>query len=360
MFFYGAGLITLALFVTAFSFIYFNEFNGKTHKERDTEQRQGKNKPGYVHHEKAVSHGMKLHDTGETEKEKVQATAIEKQNVKDDGKQKMQSLAPKNVVISQQQMTGEKAVVAYAPSINERKTRGGSTSVTTENGKNISTSTAGKIVIIIDDLGSNMDVAKELLSMDKRITFSVLPKLKYSKDIADAVSLQNKEVILHLPMEPVNHKHKPGPGAITDGMTLAQIQKQVDEDVKSVPHIDGMNNHMGSKATSNEKIMESVLSVAKEDGLFYVDSVTSPKSKGYSTARKLNLPTAKRDVFLDGVQNKAYVKSQLIKLKELAKKKGIAVGIGHPHPSTVEALKEMLPQLEKEGFQIVPASEVVK
>lgn len=343
----AAGFLFVVLFAAAFSFVYFHE---ETQKNKGNEKQNGK-----------VVKGKAFEDTDGVKQLVVNGGSGEEMEMMK-AKTNMRALAPKNIITPQKQTENKNTVVAYAHSLNDR-TRTANGSLTTEIQKEkhkLTTATVGKIVIIIDDLGNNPGIAKELMNMDQRITFSVLPKLKYSKQIAEDASLKNKEVILHLPMEPLSKKNKPGPGVITDDMTPEEIQKQVVDDIKSVPHIVGMNNHMGSKAASNADVMKSVLSVVKDEGLFYVDSVTSAKSKGYNTAQKLNLPSAKRDVFLDGIQDKKYVKSQIKKLVEIAKKKGLAVGIGHPHQSTVDALKEMLPQLEKEGIQIVPASEVVK
>lgn len=352
----GAGLLFAVLFVAAFSFVYFQEETQRSTEHEVYRNNSGKklNAPSAKNSREIVSGRTQNENT--EEEENLNTNILENSALQTSTKNPMPPLIPKKIIAPDSAFSvSHPAVVAYAPSLKDREARGGN--------KTITTTTTGhgvKVVIIIDDLGNNLGVARELLGMDKQITFSVLPKLKYSKLIADEASSQNKEVILHLPMEPVNRKNKPGPGVVTENMTAEEIQKQVEDDIKSVPHIVGMNNHMGSKATSDAQVMESVLSVVKQEGLFYVDSVTSPESKGFDTAQKLNLPSAKRDVFLDGVQDKAYIKLQIKKLKELAKKKGLAVGIGHPHPETVKALKEMLPEFEKEGIQIVPASEVVK
>lgn len=343
---YGAGMLVLVLFGVSFSYVYFQvpAVKGKS----------GENETRYETADETAE------DTKETGKEIEQPVLQQTQKSHpltrtEDAAEAKPAFAPKAVILPPQSAPEKQALYAHRQKTKERRSR-----IVTKEEKGLPLYKTGKIVIIIDDLGNNIKVANELLNMNKDITFSVLPKLKHSKEIAEAVSSKNKEVLLHLPMEPENHKNKPGPGAITDDMSAEEIQKQVKEDMESVPNIVGINNHMGSKATSSEKVMESVLSAVKDEGLFYVDSVTSPKSKGHDTAQKMNLPTAKRDVFLDGVQNKNYVKSQIKKLKNLAKKNGVAVGIGHPHKETVDALKEMLPELEKEGIQIVPASEVVK
>lgn len=342
------GLFFLLVFGAAFSFIYFRELP-VNEKEK-----------GFVKKNESSAQQPAPHESVKQREEVRPAVTLQMQETTGLTKtpfvvKTKTALAPKEIIAPPQSVYEKRAVTAHKQKTKERGSR-----IATHKEKESLISKTGKIVIIIDDLGNNMKVANELLDMNKDITFSVLPKLKYSKEIADAVFSKNKEVLLHLPMEPENHKNKPGPGAITDGMSAEEIQKQVKEDMESVPNIVGMNNHMGSKATSSKKVMESVLSAVKDEGLFYVDSVTSSKSKGHDTAQKMNLPTAKRDVFLDGVQNKNYVKSQIKKLKNLAKKNGIAVGIGHPHKETVDALREMLPELEKEGIQIVPASEVVK
>lgn len=217
-----------------------------------------------------------------------------------------------------------------------------------------------KIAIIIDDIGNSAKNDDAVLSIDAPLTLSVLPLLPESAKIAEKAGSNGKEVMLHLPMEPHDYPQaNPGKGALFTNMDDIAIVTQVYEDIKSIPMIKGVNNHMGSKFTEDRERMRIVLKQLKDKGLFFIDSKTSPRSRSDRMAREMGIKAAARDIFLDNEQNENYIAGQIEALKKIARKRGSAIGIGHPHPETIVALKKAIPGLKSE-FNIVPASKLVR
>lgn len=214
-----------------------------------------------------------------------------------------------------------------------------------------------KVAFIIDDAGHNLKALDETLALPVPVNVAVLPRLGYSKKIAQSLHDNGFEIILHQPMEPKGAGIDPGPGAIYTGMTEEEIKKILEENFKAVPHLVGLNNHMGSKATADQTVMEVVLRTASENNLFFIDSVTS-RSKVNEAAENVGVRVLERDIFLDNEKDPAYIKNQIRKLKRVALKKGQAVGIGHFFPVTIQSISEMLPEFEAEGIQVVPVSKL--
>jgi len=216
-----------------------------------------------------------------------------------------------------------------------------------------------RIAIIIDDLANGGKVTDLLWSLNCPLTIAVLPQRPDSLSIAEKAFNKNIQVILHLPLEPENSKLSLGPGGITCQMSKEEISKRVRDNLESIPHVVGINNHMGSRATADPRVMQAVLEVAKQKGLFFVDSLTTPKSLSFKMAKELKVETAKREVFLDGKLEREYIRSQINLLAKVAKKKGKAIGIGHINQMTIEVIKEMIPRLEEEGIEFVYADQLV-
>src|SRR4030065_564447 len=216
-----------------------------------------------------------------------------------------------------------------------------------------------RIAIIIDDLGNSKKVDDEVLSIDAPLTVSVFPLLSDSKNAAEKASSNGMEVMLHLPIEPHDYPMaNPGEGVLLTDMDDIAIITQLYEDIKSVPGIKGVNNHMGSKFTEDVERMRIVLMQLKDKGLYFVDSKTSPRSRSDKTAREMGLRAGARDVFLDNQQDEDHILRQIEELKKIARKHGSAIGIGHPYPVTIATLRKVIPGVEKE-FNIVHASELV-
>ncbi|MDY0131752.1 MAG: divergent polysaccharide deacetylase family protein [Desulforegulaceae bacterium] len=217
-----------------------------------------------------------------------------------------------------------------------------------------------KICIIIDDIGFDKKNAYRLSNLGINITLSILPFSPFAKEIAKKASNSKTEFMLHIPMEPIEYPEiDPGPGALLSKMDPDQIIRTLKNDLDYLPFIKGVNNHMGSKLTANSDIMNQVFTIIKKRELFFVDSLTNPESKCIESARMFKVDFAKRDVFLDNIQDINYINRQIQKLKNIAFHRGYAVGIGHPYDSTIKSLEKNIAEMKKE-FEFVKASSVVK
>jgi len=206
-----------------------------------------------------------------------------------------------------------------------------------------------RIAIIIDDIGYDRKVALALCDLNSDITFSVLPFSPFGRRIAEKLHGKGSQLMLHLPMEPVEYPGvNPGPGAILSVMPPDVLLDQLRKDIKEIPYIAGVNNHMGSKLTAHSDRMNQIFTILKKENLFFVDSRTAPKSQCKASARLLKLKFAQRDVFLDNVQDTAYITGQLKELIGIAKRHGTAIGIGHPYKATLETLARELPKMKNE------------
>ena len=218
-----------------------------------------------------------------------------------------------------------------------------------------------QVSIVIDDLGKNYKAFKKLLMMDIPLTYSILPFQPYSTRIAQEAHEKNREVILHLPLEPWDSAHqKVTYGTLLTSMDKDQLLTQLERDINSVPYIAGISNHMGSKFTEDRDKMEIVLKKIQEKGFYFFDSRTTKKTVGYTLAKAMNIKTAERDLFIDNNKDPLAIEKQLKKLPLLAKKNGgYAIAIGHPHHSTIDTLKKIIPSLTAQGITIVPLSQLV-
>ncbi len=217
-----------------------------------------------------------------------------------------------------------------------------------------------RIAIIIDDIGYDKDLAMGLLNIDKNITFAILPFSPAGTQLAHSLSAKGAELMLHLPMEPTQYpKVNPGPGALLASMSPDELLTQLRKNIRAVPGTVGANNHMGSRLTADSDKMNQIFTVLKQKNLFFVDSRTSPESKGEQSARMFQLKFSHRDVFLDNFQDVEYISGQIKKLIKQAKDHGSAIGIGHPHQATLDALKRELPKIRGK-VRLVPAGKLVK
>lgn len=216
------------------------------------------------------------------------------------------------------------------------------------------------VSIIIDDLGYDRKIARKFLKINQNITFSILPHSPHQKRIAKDAKNNGTEILLHLPMEPLKYPAiDSGPGTLFSSMSPDELIKQLEINLDAVPFIIGVNNHMGSKITTNAPQIYQVFSILKKRGLFFIDSRTTNKSVCKPSARLFKIPFAERSVFLDNNQNKEAVKKQLLRLLKIAMRDGIAVGIGHPYKITYEVLETELPDFSKK-VNLVPISHIIK
>lgn len=186
------------------------------------------------------------------------------------------------------------------------------------------------------------------------LTLAVLPHVQYTGDIAKEAADAGKGVMLHLPMEPLSHIY-PGPGEITTQMSDDEVTRQTEDDIAQVPLAKGMNNHEGSGASADARVMKDVVAVAKAHGLFFIDSRTNAKTVAASEAQDAGVPTASRDVFLDNTPELIATETMLERTATIALKNGSAIAIGHPKQTTLDALRLMYPKMLEEGVQFVLA-----
>ncbi|MEW6185259.1 MAG: divergent polysaccharide deacetylase family protein [Thermodesulfobacteriota bacterium] len=199
-----------------------------------------------------------------------------------------------------------------------------------------------RIALIIDDFGYSRSQAKWFWDLGVPITFAILPKLEKSLDLAHEIHARGHEIMLHQPMEPQDSHLNPGPGAIFVGYGAERIKNVVQENIAAIPYASGVNNHMGSRLTECQREMQAVLHVVEQHDLFFVDSFTSTQSVAYREASKRQLPSARRNVFLDHYRIEAQILNQLLQLEFHARAHGSAIGIGHPYPETSRAIARYL------------------
>lgn len=216
-----------------------------------------------------------------------------------------------------------------------------------------------KVAIIIDDVGYDKQLVKAFMDLDVPLTFSVLPQSPYLESITRKLRKKDYEIMLHLPMEPIEFPEvNPGPGALLGDMSPDELIAQLNRNIDSIPGIKGVNNHMGSRLTSASEKMYQIFTVLKKRKLYFIDSRSSAETVAKPSARLFQLPFAERDVFLDHFQKSDFIRGQFKELIREARQKGEAVGIAHPHSLTVEIFREELPALKK-NVRLVPASEIV-
>lgn len=217
-----------------------------------------------------------------------------------------------------------------------------------------------KIVIIIDDLGNQTQSARQVTELPGPVVCAILPHRPFTNRIANWAEQNNKEVLVHLPMQSLANT-KLGPGGLELDMDEQQFTQTVRSDVESVPFNMGVNNHMGSLMTQHPGNMRWLMNTLSQipDKIF-VDSRTTEKTVAAQTAREFDIPTVSRDIFLDDEVNKQAIESQFNKLIAIAKKNGSAIAIGHPHPQTLLVLEEKLPGLKEQGVELVSLAELMQ
>ncbi|SDE18603.1 divergent polysaccharide deacetylase family protein [Desulfuromonas thiophila] len=221
-------------------------------------------------------------------------------------------------------------------------------------------STPVRLAIIMDDVGENLQRARQVLALNLPVTLSIIPGLSHSRTIMELAQRQGHEVMVHLPMEPLGYPQTdPGPGALLLSLDGTEIRHRTRAFLSQLPAATGCNNHMGSAFTQDAACMQAALEEIARAGLFFIDSLTSPASVAADQARQLGIATARRDVFLDNVQDVAAISRQLDQLLRRARQQGQAIGICHPHKETVLALQAFARQVRHSDIEVVPASALV-
>ncbi len=219
-----------------------------------------------------------------------------------------------------------------------------------------------RLAVVIDDFGYFFDSTVEaFIELPYPITLAILPGVPFSRSVSERAGAVGRHTILHLPMEPHGYPRKdPGPGAILIEMGASEILRVLDENLALFPGVGGFSNHMGSAATEDLVVMRILLEEASKRGLFFLDSLTTPRSVGSKVAARYGVPCVTNDLFIDNdPEDLESIKNAIRRLGRRALARGRAVGIGHPHPNTLEALREVLPEMEAEGIRIVPVQDLV-
>lgn len=219
----------------------------------------------------------------------------------------------------------------------------------------------GRIAIIIDDCGYQ---SRQLLSgfcdLPIPITVSIFPGERETTWMANRAIHAGHEVMVHLPMEPIDYpKRDPGQGAIFSHYDYDRIRLTTRQAIEAVPGARGLNNHMGSKVTENRRVIGHVLDEIKSQNLYFIDSVTSPRSVAYNVALEMGIPAARNHQFLDLSDDPDQIANSLRNLSMKARQHGTAVGIAHAKPKTLTALKAAIPQLRAEGFEFVTITQAI-
>ena len=227
--------------------------------------------------------------------------------------------------------------------------------------KDIDQDTLGVIVLVIDDFGyRNDNISDGFLNLSIPITCAIIPGHTASKKFAEKAVSYGKEVIIHMPMESENYSPGEDEYKLLTSMTSELLENKLIQAFESLPEAIGMNNHQGSKATSDSKTMTVLASVLKDRGKYFIDSRTSSLTIGEKTMVSFGVPTARRNIFLDNNNDLDKIEEQMNKLANSAKKNGFAVGLGHARKNTLSVLEKVVPDLLDKGFVFQFASQVVK
>lgn len=211
------------------------------------------------------------------------------------------------------------------------------------------------IALVIDDLGRSLAEIDALDRLAVPLSYAVLPYEPKTREVVAELRRRRKEILCHLPMEAWNGAN-PGPGALSSAMSLEELAAATRAALAAVPGAVGLNNHMGSSLSADPRAMAAILAVVGERQLFFLDSRTSPRSVGYRTALSLGIPAAERHVFLDGDRDTQAIRHQFRRLLDVARQRGSAIAIAHPHSTTLEVLAAEIPVARDRGYEFVPVS----
>ncbi len=216
------------------------------------------------------------------------------------------------------------------------------------------------IAIIIDDLGYKYKQDSRAVNLPSQVTLSFLPFTPHADSLIKVAHSQGHDIMLHLPMQALMETLYLGPGALTSNMTEWEFKQSVKKSIGSIPHVKGINNHMGSLMTSKPKAMKWLMEELVKTNLYFVDSRTTIETVAEKTANDFSINNTRRNIFLDHEINRPAIDFQFKQLIKMAKKYGSAVAIGHPHGATLSVLEKRLPQLKAQGIELVPVSQLIK
>jgi uncharacterized protein len=216
-----------------------------------------------------------------------------------------------------------------------------------------------RLAIILDDVAGDPSATDAIFALHYPLTLSILPNHPQSAGIAQEAHRRGYQVMLHLPMESVANEI-PESLELRPGMASAAVSADLTEMLAGVPYAAGVNNHQGSLATSDPQLMAELMPLLRSRHLFFIDSRTTAATVAYDAAQSAGVPCAFRNVpFLDDVREVGAIRRQLELAAKDAREKGEAIAIGHPHPETLRALSEFLPDVDAQGIHLVHASDLV-
>ena len=219
---------------------------------------------------------------------------------------------------------------------------------------------AGRVAIIIDDLGHQLRAGRRAIALPGDVAFAFLPGTPQAASLARRAFRDGKDILLHLPLQAESEANSPDPVGITLDMSRIEVGAVFEEALRSVPHVIGVNSHRGSLLTQHPGHMQWLMEeIHARDGLFFVDSYTTHKSVALQIAAETNVSAIKRDVFLDPDRSSETVAREFARMKALALRRGTVVAIGHPHEATLALLEKELPLLAEQGIELVRISHVV-
>jgi polysaccharide deacetylase 2 family uncharacterized protein YibQ len=223
------------------------------------------------------------------------------------------------------------------------------------------TKVIGKIAVVLDDWGYNSYHCKYLQNIDAPVTAAILPNLPFSKQVLACARAAGQEAILHLPLEPyANNDKYPRDYILTTKMSSKELTVLLKKILDEFPGISGVNNHMGSKATEDPRVMTIVMTEIKKRGLFFVDSVTSSRSVCPQVAQEIKIPFARRVVFLDNRNERVSIERSFAEGARIAREKGFALIIGHDRELTLKILAEQITKLKQQGYQFLSVKDLIK
>lgn len=221
--------------------------------------------------------------------------------------------------------------------------------------------TTPRIAIIIDDLGYQLEAGRRAIELPGPVAYAILPGTPQGRVLAEAAHRNGKEVLLHLPLQAVEHNGPAEPGGMTLDMGRSAFQEAFAFALASVPFAIGVSSHRGSLLTRHPGHMEWLMDeIRLRDGLFFIDSYTTHESVALQMAVEAGVAAAKRDVFLDNDRSEEALAFEFSRLQDLARKQGIAMAIGHPYPETLEFLERELRSLDEAGIELVAVSELIR
>jgi polysaccharide deacetylase 2 family uncharacterized protein YibQ len=217
-----------------------------------------------------------------------------------------------------------------------------------------------KIAIIIDDVGLDYKRSLRSAKLPAGVTLAYLPYAPHVQDQVNKAQAQGHQIMVHLPMQPERATVDPGPNYLGVDLPPEEVARRVEVNLSAFTGYVAVNNHMGSQFTQDGERLKILMAALRKRGVMFIDSKTAPQSIAEKTAREFGIKAESRDIFIDHVEDRAHVKAALIKIEQIARKRGKVIAIGHPKDVTLDALEYWIPGLKKRGFDLVPVTDVVR